>query len=221
MKQVEKFLEHKLPEDEIQRKLDGVEFLVEYRKRHILIFFSLIFAILGQIIFYVIVKDFKPPNVNIVGDDGATRAFSPLKYPNISIGSVQLWAQESVQKVYNFNFLQYEKQLVSARYYFTKEGWNAYLDFFLKSSFLESIKKNRLSVAATPIAKPIVKTRKRSADGTMSWDVIVPIVVTFTGDTPQKSQYFHVNVVIVQTPTVENPKALGVQSMIAHPVEKP
>lgn len=221
MKQIERFLDHELPSDDIQKKLDGVEFLSEYRRKHFFILISLLLAILGQIVFYVIVKDFKPPNVSIVDDGGGVKTFPPLKYPNISIGSVQMWSQESVQKIYNFNFLHYNSQLASARYYFTKDGWSAYLDFFLKSSFLESIKKNRLTVAATPIAKPIVKTRKRSVDGTMSWDVIVPIVVTFTGDTPQKSQYFHVNVVIVQTPTIENPKALGVLSMIAVPVDRP
>ncbi len=216
---IEKLLEHPLPEDDIQRSLEKEPLLQEYRKKMLWILFSLLASFVSIGYYYVKMKDFQPPKVHIVNDELKVVSTTAMRLPSQSTQTVQLWAREAVQKVYTFDFLNYETQLGGARAYFTNEGWDAYKGYFLESSLLKTVKENKLSVAVTPIAKPIIEGRIRTkADGEFAWKVIVPVVVTFSGDTPQKAEYKNVKVLILRTPTTENPKGLGVQQMRAEPL---
>lgn len=221
MSELEKYLDHPLPDDGVQKKMDALPFMAEYRRKQFLIFLGLIGVFVANVIFYVFTKEVPPPKVVLVNEQNQTLEFNPVKFPNLSIATIQSLSQEVVQKMYNFNFLEYENQLIQAKGYFSPDGWKAYIDFFLKSDFLKSIKDNKLTVAATLTARPIIKSRPRKEGGIMSWNVVVPVVVTFSGDTPQQAQYFHVNLVVIQVPTEENPKGLGVLSLIATQVDQP
>lgn len=215
MKSVEQLMDKAPPQDDVQAKMEAIPFLDEYRSKVGWIGTGLCLALLSLLIFYVSARNIEPPGVFILLAPGQGGQAQPMRLPNQSLATIQGWSREVVQKTYTFDFLNYRQQLGGARKYFTPEGWQAFEKAFLASELVKSVEKNKLSVSVTPTADPVVQPPIKLKGSEFAWRVAVPVVVSFSGDTPTQSQQMVMQVLVIRVPTIDNPKGLGVQQLLA------
>lgn len=224
---IEKALDKAPPNDDVQKKLDSTPFLIEYKKKIALSALAIVLAFISLLAFYLMAKNMRPPNlvlasyqrnpaVGATGGMWAQQAVTPMLLPNQSQESVKAWARETVQKVYTFDFKNMNDQLGSAQPYFTPDGWDAFKKVFKFSELFKTVEKNRLSVAVTPTAQPIMgPVAATKGAGEYAWKVICPVTISFSGDTPTKNIDMVLTVTVIRVPTTENPKGLGVLQLVA------
>lgn len=231
LEKIEKSLDKAPPNDDIQRKLETTPFMKEYKNKIAFSAVSILLAFIGLLAFYLMAKNMRPPNLVLasyqkVPATSTTPAsgswvkanYTPMILPNQSQSTVKSWARETVQKVYSFDFKNVDTQLSGAEKYFTPEGWVAFKNVLRHSQLFKTVEENKLSVAVTPTAEPIVdNAASRQGTGEYAWRVFCPVLISFSGDTPTKSIPMVITVNIIRVPTSENPKGLGVQQLFANP----
>lgn len=222
---IERAMDKAPPDDDIQRKLEASAPMAEYRKKIALsaVGIGLALASLGG--FYVFAKNRPPPKIMLASmpasgeQAGQWRVdeLSPMMLPNQSHSTIQGWSLEVVQKVYTFDFLHFNEQIGGSKEYFTSDGWAVFAKVFKNSELLKTVQTNKLSVTVTPTAEPLITGSAKDGGKDYAWKVIVPVIVSFSGDTPTQSQEMNMNLTIVRVPTAENPRGLGVLQLFARP----
>lgn len=209
-------LDREMPKDRLQRKLEERE---EYKKMCLMwgaVFFAIGLSFLSIVFFYLKMKEIKPPAVFFVqrsGDTGIAIPFKPHRLPNYSSAAIEAWAGDVVKQVYTFDFMNMEAQVGAAEKYFTEEGWDAFVTTWNASSLKDQIRKYKVSPNVVPLQNPVIIS-EGGAKGSYAWKVIVPVLLSFVGDAKVMPQKRLITLVIVQVPTTENPKGLGVTQFI-------
>lgn len=226
---IERALDKPAPDDDVQRKLESAEPMADYRKKVALSAVGIGLALASLAGFYVFAKNMPPPQLKLAsvapagsasGAAGQWRvdSLSPMMLPNQSHSTIQGWSREVVQKVYTFDFLHFNEQIGGARDYFTPDGWEVFAKVFKNSELLKTVQTNKLSVTVTPTAEPLINGSAKDSGGReYAWKAIVPVIVSFSGDTPTQSQEMNMHITIVRVPTTENPRGLGVVQLMARP----
>ena len=68
----------------------------------------------------------------------------PLTMPNMTNQAVLSWATTSVTEIMTIGFGDFEQRLTAQKPRFTPEGWDAFVDAFVRQKIGESFKKNQL-----------------------------------------------------------------------------
>lgn len=215
LKEIEKRMDHEPPNDDVQRQLEKLPDIAKIKSKIGLSFLGVMLAGIALAILFVSSKDIKPPKVFLTFPSGESRQVAPLVWPVQSGASIESWALDTVKKVYTFDFLHAEEQLAEARPFFTAEGWDSFTAAMESSDLMATVEKNLLTVAVTPLKPPIIESTAGGGGGEFAWRVIVPVMVSFTGDTPTQSKYMLMRVLVVRVPTTENPRGLGVQQLVS------
>jgi intracellular multiplication protein IcmL len=217
-KKIEEMMDRVPERDEVQDMLDAEPFMNEYKSKIGLIAFSIILAAISAIIFYVVGKKMSPPELFFVTAEGKSIQVAPMSLPNESREAVKDLAREAIQKSYTFDFLKIDQQLLAAQPYYTIDAWGVFKDSMLSSSLVKQVKKNKFTVSVVAKEEPIIDSAAQKAGAEFAWKLLVPITISFSGDSPTETQDLLVRITVVRVPTTENPKGLGVLQMVAGPL---
>ncbi len=141
----------------------------------------------------------------------------PLGTPYVSEGALLAQVSECVTQVNSYNFVDWQSQLQKAKQEcFTEDGWNTFADAMNRSGTVRLVREGKQIVSAnTTGAAVIVKQGERR--GIYSWEVQVPIQVTYQGGQAgrnvQASKQM-VTLLVQRVPTWQIGSGIGISSYI-------
>jgi hypothetical protein len=172
---------------------------------------SFIFSVIFLIFF---AKQPVPPQYIPLNPDGTYIKMDPLTTEK-SEADVQKFTMTAIKKLFKYDYVNYSEQLQDAASYFTEEGWNSYLDEYVKSNTLQAVKENKWIVTVTPESVPII-IKKGLADGIFVWEIQTKIQLMYVGAQGQ-TQHGDLYIRVARNSVINNPEGLGITKAIFQP----
>src|SRR6056297_988762 len=138
----------------------------------------------------------------------------PLDQPNLSTASLLQWANTAAVAAFSYNFVNYRQELQAASEFFTAEGWDAYLQSLKDSDNLVAVQQKKLVVSAVATGAPIIN-QSGVVDGRYTWQIQMPLLVTYQSLSQITEQSLMVNMVITRISTLDSPRGIGIAQFIA------
>jgi len=115
-----------------------------------------------------------------VDSHGRMTKIQPISQPLVTQGQLLERFNVCVSSANNYNFVDYQKQLTQAQECFTEDGWNQFATALNKSGTLKTVREQRLIVSAHATGAPVI-SQKGLRKGVYTWDVQIPIQITYQG----------------------------------------
>lgn len=148
--------------------------------------------------------------------NGRITPLYPLNEPNQSDSAVLQWANQAAIAAFTYNFVNYRDELQASSGFFTAEGWNQFLTALQQSNNLDAVKAKKLIVSAVATRAPII-LQKGILNGTYSWRVQMPILVTYQSASEFSQQNNVVTMLITRISTLNSPRGIGIAQFIVGP----
>lgn len=147
--------------------------------------------------------------------DGKLVAPTPLSQPGMSTPALLEWAVESIITSYTFNFVDYEKVISDASIYYTQAGYQDYRKALIEANTVGAVQRKKYVLSAVPTYAPIILKEGASADGSWSWHVSFPLILTFQNIKEVIKKDMVVSMVIVRVPITESPNGIAISVLVA------
>ncbi len=148
--------------------------------------------------------------------NGRITPLFPLNEPNQSDSAVLQWANQAAIAAFTYNFVNYRDELQASSGFFTPEGWDQFLNALQQSNNLEAVKAKKLIVSAVATRAPII-LQKGVLNGSFSWRVQMPILVTYQSASEFTQQNNVVTMLITRVSTLNSPRGIGISQFVVGP----
>lgn len=141
----------------------------------------------------------------------------PLNEPYVSQASLLTWTVECVTSANTYDFVNYQKQFQRNSQCFTKEGWDQFMSAMERAGTLNTVQNQRLVAASVANGAPVI-TREGLRRGAYTWEVELPVTVTYQGGQAGRStitQRLIVTLMISRIPTYESKYGVGIAQYVA------
>lgn len=143
---------------------------------------------------------------------------------SIALSSEELlaWSTKSIEDIYSYGFDNAKQVLTSIRRYFTTPGYDSYLKALDESKNLKAVEEQKL-VASAKVNGDGKILKEGDVNGTYTWEVELPVSVTYKSAAHTIKQDLIVTLEIVREKVSKNPQGIGINSITARvaPVVKP
>lgn len=148
--------------------------------------------------------------------NGRITPLFPLDEPNQSDSAVLQWANQAATAAFTYNFVNYRTELQASSGFFTAEGWNQFLNALKDSNNLDAVKAKKLIVSAVATRAPVI-LQKGLLNGSYSWRVQMPILVTYQSASEFSQQNNVVTMLITRVSTLNSPRGIGIAQFVVGP----
>ncbi|OGT31792.1 MAG: type IV secretion protein DotI [Gammaproteobacteria bacterium RIFCSPHIGHO2_12_FULL_35_23] len=184
-----------------------------YRSVVMILFIAIIIiAVMAWIIVYQ--QTHKPaPKYFATTSAGQLIPMVPLDQPNLSDSAVLQWVSTAVTSLYTYDFLNFRSTFQANSQYFTTDGWRAFLSSLEQSRNLEAVQDKKLTVQAVPAGAPIILS-ENNINGIYTWQVQLPILVTYQSLSEEFNQNLLVTIVIQRLSTLDSEYGIGIAQLV-------
>lgn len=184
-----------------------------YRRVLAILLFALmiIFLLVGALIY--VVTHPPAPKYFATNTSGRIVPLVPLDQPNLSTAALLQWANTAAVAAFTYNFVNYRSELQAASEFFTPEGWQAYLESLQASDNLTAVRAKQLVVSAVATGAPVI-TQQGVVSDRYTWQVQMPMLVTYQSASQVTQQSLMVNMVITRISTLDSPRGIGIAQFI-------
>ena len=148
--------------------------------------------------------------------NGRITPLYPLNEPNQSDSAVLQWANQAAIAAFTYNFVNYRDELQASSGFFTADGWTQFLNALQQSNNLDAVKAKKLIVSAVATRAPII-LQKGLLNGSYSWRVQMPILVTYQSASEFSQQNNVVTMLITRVSTLNSPRGIGISQFVVGP----
>jgi intracellular multiplication protein IcmL len=148
--------------------------------------------------------------------NGRITPLFPLNEPNQSDSAVLQWANQAAIAAFTYNFVNYRDELQASSGFFTADGWDQFLAALQQSNNLDAVKAKKLIVSAVATRAPII-LQKGILNGSYSWRVQMPILVTYQSASEFTQQNNVVTLLITRVSTLNSPRGIGISQFVVGP----
>ncbi len=152
------------------------------------------------------------PQFSAAMPDGRGMVLNSYDEPNLMPATLVRWASKAAVAAYTFNFVDYAKQIESARPYFTPGGWQAYQDAI--SGVITRIVKGQVFVYGVVTNPPVIVNQGLRPGYPYSWHMQIPFLVTYQGAEESRTSDYYVILTMVRVPTTTNPAGIGIETFV-------
>lgn len=189
-------------------------------------FGKLIYALIAAIVVigilvtgFIVSKNQKVEREYFGMDSQTGRLFPmiPLGEPYLSQGALLTWFVECATSTNTYDFVNFQKQFQQNSACFTGRGWEEFTAAVLRAGTLDTVKAQRLVASAVANGAPIV-TREGIRNGIYSWEIELPVTVTFQGGQAGRSlitQRLLLTSVVSRISTSESRNGVGIDHYVA------
>lgn len=157
--------------------------------------------------------------------DGVPLARVPLRLPNMETNALLTWATEAMIASYTLNFSNYRVVLQNARSYFTRTGYDNFLNAIKISNNLDAVRSKKMVVYARIVGTPTI-IRDSTSDptfrinGAYTWQVEFPMSLIYENSNPEDRiiQNNKVTLLVRRLSTLEAEHGVGIDSMVLLPL---
>ena len=172
----------------------------------------LLSVVLASILLYEILnvpeQQFFSTSIN-----GQAKKLYPLELPNQSDTAVSDWAKLAAISAYTYNFVDYSRQLIKLKPYFTANGWDIFLQALRDSNNVDTVIQKKLSVSAVPTSRPIILD-KGILNGRYTWRVQMKMLITYQSASEYTQNATVVTMLINRVSTFNSPRGIGISQFI-------
>lgn len=147
---------------------------------------------------------------------GRITPFYPLNEPNQADSAILQWANQAAVASFTYNFVNYRDELQAASVFYTPSGWDLFMAALKESNNLDAVKARKQVVSAVPTRAPSILD-KRVVNGSYTWRVQMPMVVTYQSANEFSQQNLVVTLVISRISTLNSPRGIGISQIIVSP----
>ncbi|KTD55420.1 type IVB secretion system apparatus protein IcmL/DotI [Legionella quateirensis] len=171
--------------------------------------------VLGSLLIYIITHP-PAPRYFATTINGRITPLFPLNEPNQSDSAVLQWANQAAIAAFTYNFVNYRDELQASSGFFTADGWDQFLNALQSSNNLDAVKAKKLIVSAVATRAPII-LQKGVLNGSFSWRVQMPILVTYQSASEFTQQNNVVTMLITRVSTLNSPRGIGISQFVVGP----
>jgi len=171
--------------------------------------------ILGSMLVYILTHP-PAPKYFATSINGRITPLFALNEPNQSDSAVLQWANQAAIAAFTYNFVNYRDELQASSGFFTAEGWDQFLTALQQSNNLDAVKAKKLIVSAVATRAPII-LQKGILNGSYSWRVQMPILVTYQSASEFTQQNNVVTLLITRVSTLNSPRGIGISQFVVGP----
>jgi len=146
--------------------------------------------------------------------NGRITPLIPLDQPNMPPSTLLQWANSAAIAAYTYNFVNYRQELQAASEFFTPDGWTEFTNALKVSNNLNAVIQKKLVVSAVATGAPVVLDQG-NIDGTYTWRVQMPMLVTYQSASQTARQPVVVTMVIQRISTLNSARGIGISSFVA------
>lgn len=151
---------------------------------------------------------------------GRITPLAPLEQPNQSESAIFQWANQAVLASFSYNFVNYRSELESASNYFTRSGWEQFLQTLRTSNDLETVKQRKLIVSAVATKAPVL-LKKGLLGGSYSWRIQMPLLVTYQSSSEYKQSNRVVTILVQRVSTTrDTPRGIRISQYVIGSAEQ-
>jgi intracellular multiplication protein IcmL len=155
----------------------------------------------------------KPEAQYFATDNGRIIPVVPVSQPLSTPNEVTNWTVSAVTQILGIDFLNYRDQLAKSEGLFTKEGFESYLIALRDSGNLDSIQSNRHVVKAVANGAPRI-VGQGPVRGVYSYQMQIPLTVTYHGSTQSSSQRLMANVLVMRVSAERSRDGIAIQQLV-------
>lgn len=175
----------------------------------------LVNLVLASMLVYILTHP-PAPKYFATSINGRITPLFPLNEPNQSDSAVLQWANQAAIAAFTYNFVNYRDELQASSGFFTAEGWDQFLNALQQSNNLDAVKAKKLIVSAVATRAPII-LQKGVLNGSYSWRVQMPILVTYQSASEFTQQNNVVTMLISRVSTLNSPRGIGISQFVVGP----
>ena len=184
-----------------------------------LVFFSSLATFVFSIFFAMFfVKQPVPPQYIPVNEDGTYIKLLSLDKCKTD-AEVQKFAVSGIKKLYKYDYINYAEQLQEAASYFTRAGWNEYLEEYSRSDILLAVKENKWIVSVNINGLPEI-LNVNVVNGVCTYELKAPVSILYIGNNTSQNPNGNLFLKVVRTSVINNPEGLGIAKVILTIVKK-
>lgn len=129
--------------------------------------------------------------------------------------AVAVFANEAAIAAYTYSYATYKQRLIDLHYkYFTTRGFAEYQRALLASNNLLAVEQKKFVVSATATDSPLIM-KEGYINNIYTWEVQVPLLVTYQNNTEKIHQHLIVNLKIQHVPKEVNVRGLAVNQLVS------
>jgi intracellular multiplication protein IcmL len=152
------------------------------------------------------------PEYHAVDPNGQKMSLTPYLEPNLLPDTILRWASKAAVTAYTFDFVNYKRQIESARPFFTEAGWKDYLASV--SGLIDTIVKNKVIINGVVTGTPVISNQGPLPGQGYTWRVQIPFLVTYQVGGPPVKRNYYVVLTIVRVPTNVNIQGIGIDQFV-------
>ncbi|MDR3441618.1 MAG: type IVB secretion system apparatus protein IcmL/DotI [Legionella sp.] len=175
----------------------------------------LVNLVLASMLVYILTHP-PAPKYFATSINGRITPLFPLNEPNQSDSAVLQWANQAAIASFTYNFVNYRDELQASSGFFTADGWDQFLNALQQSNNLDAVKAKKLIVSAVATRAPII-LQKGVLNGSYSWRVQMPILVTYQSASEFTQQNNVVTMLITRVSTLNSPRGIGISQFVVGP----
>ncbi len=175
----------------------------------------LLMLALGGVVLYQVSHRPLPQFIATMTNEQAneqTMALRAYDEPNLLPSTLLKWASKAAATAYTFNFVNYNEQIAAVRPYFTETGWADYKNSV--AALIKTITQNKLYVNGVVSGPPVISNQGDLTGHGYMWRIQIPFLVTYQSTEAASKQGFFVTLTIVRVPTIQNPRAIGIDQFV-------
>lgn len=202
--------------DSLKTVMERYSFYQDGYQKSALIAVAMIVAMILLVIFDVSVfsNRKRAPEFFTLTCDGSFATVTPLSQPYVKDSKVLSWAATAIVSAYSLDYVHYREQLEKNAVHFTALGWQSFGNVFKASRNLETVIEKQLIVSSMPTSAPVI-TKRGVLNGRYTWQVDMPILVTYQNKDTDLQQSLNVTVNIVRTPLSDGQDGIAISQYIA------
>lgn len=143
---------------------------------------------------------------------GRVIPLKPLVQPIIPDEYILSWSGDVSRKIYTMNFSQVMQNLAGVPSFFTKNGWNSFVQSLKDSHTIETIIAKKLVTQAV-VSGPIVILRKGFMSSSYCWRVQVPLMITYTSASQNIQKFIYMTMLVKRVSTLESDHGIAIDQV--------
>ncbi len=177
-----------------------------------LIFMMSIATTICSIIFYLFLSN-KPVEPQYIPIDDSGRLFQPSPLSECKMESeVKKFFIEAIKKLYRYDYINYNDQVMQGSFYFTDQGWNNYIEDLRKQKTIENVRESQ-AIASTDITSTPLILRTYQKNNVCTVEMQIPVNITYWGANLQNTSG-DLFAKIVRESVEKNPEGLAIDTLI-------
>jgi hypothetical protein len=136
-----------------------------------------------------------------------------LDMPNLTNDAVLSWVTSAITEILTVGFGDFDRQILGQRYRFTDDGWESFKVALRKENMRETFHEQQLVLTTVPGDAPVITAQGPNAKGVYTWEVELPVILTYTTNNNVKSKEKHIiGLTITRVPVEENERGIAIRN---------